>query len=413
VINSNCKFIIHFFSIQEKRSDQMMTGAKIVIRGGGIIPKFVSKRGIELYLCAREHKMAGWADSNKWSAFEGGIKHGETVEQTVAREFHEESLGLGTADASDPRAMRAMLENGEYAFRHIVVTRHTSNSTDDSTNAWRKECLTEKPANWISFRRRSATQSGDEYKTTNVYSNRGGVKETVDEYIDEHFSREEHTTRLFVRVIYVIEYPETFYRGIQEKFKVLSKVTLDIKAKAGDCDAFANNLVHPEGYLHRASLETLFREITRCIRMLSIKGGVATTLHNDSFSTIEVASKAGIAQTFDVRGLKRTLVRDTDEHTTRDILDHAMHQLNGYGKAFRQLTMATAQKDLPKGFISTDETNVYIDLSFIEKSEVRWFTVNEIEDLVDNPHKFTDKLRSNFIDMVSAVICKPPSTSTG
>lgn len=60
--------------------------------GGGVIPVALDDNGIVHALLGRERFSQFWKGSSRWSGFEGARKPGETIEQTAAREFAEESL---------------------------------------------------------------------------------------------------------------------------------------------------------------------------------------------------------------------------------------------------------------------------------------------------------------------------------
>ena len=65
-----------------------------LISGAGIIPVFVNDAGLASLMLGKERFVSQWRGSHKWSGFEGGRKSGESVEETAAREFIEESLGV-------------------------------------------------------------------------------------------------------------------------------------------------------------------------------------------------------------------------------------------------------------------------------------------------------------------------------
>jgi hypothetical protein len=52
-------------------------------------------------LLGREHHVANWKGSCKWSGFEGGRKPDESVQQTAIREWQEESLNVCRVTAED------------------------------------------------------------------------------------------------------------------------------------------------------------------------------------------------------------------------------------------------------------------------------------------------------------------------
>jgi len=51
------------------------------------------------FLLGKEHYVSNWRGSLRWSAFEGGGKAGESIEDNAAREFVEETLGMLGTDA--------------------------------------------------------------------------------------------------------------------------------------------------------------------------------------------------------------------------------------------------------------------------------------------------------------------------
>lgn len=94
-----------FFSDEEVAS--LTTGA-------GIVP-IAWHAGEPHVLLAKEHTVPNWKGSQKWSAFEGGRKTGETVDEAALRECSEESLGVLDAEV-DAETLRA----NRYVCRFVL-----------------------------------------------------------------------------------------------------------------------------------------------------------------------------------------------------------------------------------------------------------------------------------------------------
>ena len=99
--------------------------------GAGILP-FTYDMNMQLHLLlGKERYVNHWRGSLKWSGFEGGRKIGESVEQTAAREFVEESMGVVTLpfenseddDASCDRIdmIAKALEQGKYYVLRMIL----------------------------------------------------------------------------------------------------------------------------------------------------------------------------------------------------------------------------------------------------------------------------------------------------
>ena len=66
-----------------------------IMVGASILPYGICAQWGNLYfLLGKERRVAGWVGSDKWSDFGGSPKHGEDAEETAAREWHEETLGI-------------------------------------------------------------------------------------------------------------------------------------------------------------------------------------------------------------------------------------------------------------------------------------------------------------------------------
>ena len=91
------------------------------VLGAGVLPITVDPTGELCFLLGREHYVAGWQGSERWSAFEGGTKPGdEDVFHTAAREYIEESLAVLHDDQCTRETMRKVataLRAGEHLFR--------------------------------------------------------------------------------------------------------------------------------------------------------------------------------------------------------------------------------------------------------------------------------------------------------
>jgi hypothetical protein len=96
------------------------------IIGAGILPVAIDEKGEVHMMLGKERYINHWRGSLKWSGFEGGRKCGEDVEQTAAREFIEESLGVIQLDNKEPtvEGVAEMLRKGEYVARIVLCIVH-------------------------------------------------------------------------------------------------------------------------------------------------------------------------------------------------------------------------------------------------------------------------------------------------
>ena len=96
------------------------------ITGGGVLPVAIDDCGKIWFLLGKERHVNHWRGSLKWSGFEGGRKHGESVETTAAREFVEESISTilmhdMPEDLSlDIGSMTDYIQNGKYVMRIVL-----------------------------------------------------------------------------------------------------------------------------------------------------------------------------------------------------------------------------------------------------------------------------------------------------
>lgn len=88
--------------------------------GGGVVPVAIRDDGEIVFLLAKEHHIATWKGSFRWSAFEGGRKWGEDIETATMREWHEESLECVRLECD-----AASLRRGEYVLRLVLNTETT------------------------------------------------------------------------------------------------------------------------------------------------------------------------------------------------------------------------------------------------------------------------------------------------
>lgn len=84
--------------------------------GGGMIPFAIDEHGTIRVLLGRERFVAGWKGSCRWSGFEGSRKAAETLNETSAREFDEESMGV----VMGPCAARRIIDDKLYALRIVL-----------------------------------------------------------------------------------------------------------------------------------------------------------------------------------------------------------------------------------------------------------------------------------------------------
>lgn len=80
--------------------------------GAGILPISIDGENRVRVLLGKERYVNHWRGSLRWSGFEGGRKCGESVEETAAREFVEESMGVVSLDGRP-----ATIENVSDAMR--------------------------------------------------------------------------------------------------------------------------------------------------------------------------------------------------------------------------------------------------------------------------------------------------------
>lgn len=98
------------------------------IVGAGILPFCRDPAGSIQFGLAKERYIAHWRGSDKWSGFEGGRKRSEPVEETAAREFVEESMGILVDHAGQqlnhvPELVQR-LQCGKYAARIVLCIVH-------------------------------------------------------------------------------------------------------------------------------------------------------------------------------------------------------------------------------------------------------------------------------------------------
>ena len=77
--------------------------------GAGVLPIMINTNGKISVILGRERTVPNWKGSQKWSGFEGGRKFPESVEETAAREFYEESMGIVAVDSSGDNVYDAVL----------------------------------------------------------------------------------------------------------------------------------------------------------------------------------------------------------------------------------------------------------------------------------------------------------------
>lgn len=94
--------------------------------GAGIIPIAITQNGSCRIILGKERYICYWRGSQKWSGFEGSRKTDETVEETAAREFLEESMYCiplcGVPLTFD--ALVLALRKGMYVRRIVVQIEH-------------------------------------------------------------------------------------------------------------------------------------------------------------------------------------------------------------------------------------------------------------------------------------------------
>ena len=95
--------------------------------GAGIVPFMISPQKEIFLILGKEKITPRWKGSDKWSGFEGGRKNPETVEETAAREFCEESLNCICVNTSSKQCLYSdilnMLQNKEYTLRLVFCTK--------------------------------------------------------------------------------------------------------------------------------------------------------------------------------------------------------------------------------------------------------------------------------------------------
>jgi hypothetical protein len=93
--------------------------------GAGIVP-ITKKGGIWSLILGKERYDPSWPGSHKWSAFEGGKKEGERMEETAAREFLEESMGCvsllreGREIPLDEESILSLLDAKKYILKTVL-----------------------------------------------------------------------------------------------------------------------------------------------------------------------------------------------------------------------------------------------------------------------------------------------------
>ena len=93
--------------------------------GAGVIPVAYDETGEMRVLLGRERYMPQWKGSCRWSGFEGARKEGESMIDTAAREFFEESMGVPGPKEMLKTAVRA----GTHLAR-IVLRIHSDRKPD-------------------------------------------------------------------------------------------------------------------------------------------------------------------------------------------------------------------------------------------------------------------------------------------
>lgn len=99
------------------------------IVGAGILPFTYCPSQKKVYiLLGKERYVTNWKGSLKWSGFEGGRKFEEDVEETAAREFVEESMGVIRLDDHNPTStihnVVQFLKKKKYAARILLCIDH-------------------------------------------------------------------------------------------------------------------------------------------------------------------------------------------------------------------------------------------------------------------------------------------------
>lgn len=115
-----------------------------VASGAGILTYCVGLDGTMYFLLGKERSVAQWKGSLKWSAFEGGRKKNESPEETAAREFSEETLGIvpfgasGDAKLWSAAAVLSALEREEY---HMKIVIKMKNKVDERFHVTFVKCI--------------------------------------------------------------------------------------------------------------------------------------------------------------------------------------------------------------------------------------------------------------------------------
>ena len=98
------------------------------ITGAGIIPICCTKDGFKVLL-GKERYVSHWRGSLKWSGFEGGRKHNESIELSAAREFVEECMGVVSIDGSKNVCsideVQENIKKKEFFMRTILCINHS------------------------------------------------------------------------------------------------------------------------------------------------------------------------------------------------------------------------------------------------------------------------------------------------
>lgn len=105
------------------------------IMGGGVIPVAVDENGELLVLLGKERYINHWRGSLKWSGFEGGRKFNESIEETAAREFTEESMGVVSVDEnkefSTIEKALEKIRSEDYFTRVLLCINHNDHGVEE------------------------------------------------------------------------------------------------------------------------------------------------------------------------------------------------------------------------------------------------------------------------------------------
>ena len=106
----------HMIAMDDTYFEHKIIDKQIV--GAGILPVRCKDTDLHLLL-GKERFINHWRGSLKWSGFEGGRKHRESVEAAAAREFVEESMAVVNLydDDNTVEGIARHLENGDYFTR--------------------------------------------------------------------------------------------------------------------------------------------------------------------------------------------------------------------------------------------------------------------------------------------------------